>query len=132
MADIPSILKQVLDSSTQLSGWALIIGGGAVAVIVSTSYYRPKRLCFRFPYLLFLPGWACIGYSLYLGNSIVGKYLASIMVREDQIASIAAQVNDIFSNQHVYLLYSLGFFGLWLFLYVLFWVFFESFDAGEK
>ncbi len=132
MTDIPSILKQVMDSSTQLSGWALVIGGGTVAVIVSTSYRRPDTLRWRLPYLLFIPGWGCIGYSLQLGNNLVGKYLASIMVREDQVAVIASQVNDIFESQHAYLLYSLGFFGLWLLTYMLFWIFSETFQTGDN
>lgn len=131
MTDIPSILKQVMDSSTQLSGWALVIGGGTVAVIVSTSYRRPDSLGWRLPYLFFIPGWGCIGYCLHLGNSLVGKYLASIMVREDQVAVIASQVNDIFASQHAYLLYSLGFFGLWLLTYVLSWIFSETFQTGD-
>ena len=87
VVDIPNVLKLVMDSSSQLSGWALAIVGGSVAVIVSTSYRRPDALRWRLLYLLFLPGWICIAYSLYLGNKLVGKYLASIMVRQEQIAS---------------------------------------------
>ena len=126
MSDIPSILKQVMDISSQLSGWALVIGGGTVAAIVGSSYRRPGSLYYRLPYLLFIPGWMCIGYSLYLGNNLVGKYLASIMVNEKQAEVIASQVNDIYANQHSYLLYSLAFFGLWLLIYVLYWIFSKS------
>jgi len=132
MSDIPSILKQVMENSSQLSGWALVIGGGTVAVIVSTSYRRPDSLLWRLPYLLFIPGWMCLGYSLYLGNNLVGKYLASIMVEQKQAAVIASQVNDIYATQHSYLLYSLEFFGLWLLIYMLFWIFSESFHTGQN
>jgi hypothetical protein len=132
MPDIPSILKQVMENSSQLSGWALVIGGGTVAVIVSTSYRRPDSLLWRLPYLLFIPGWVCLGRSLYFGNKLVGKYLASIMVEQKQVAVIASQVNDIYANQYSYLLYSLEFFGLWLLIYMLSWIFSESFHTGEN
>ena len=132
MTDIPSILKQVMESSSQLSAWALAIGGGTVADIVSTSYRRPVLMAWRLPYLLFIPGWVCIGYSLFLGNQLVGKYLASIMVHKEQIGIIASQVNNIYADQRTYLLISLLFFGLWLLFYMLSWVFTESFHTGEK
>jgi hypothetical protein len=130
MPDIPSILKQVMDSSTQLSGWALLIGGGTMAIIVSTSYRRPTLLSWRLWYLLFIPGWVYIGYSLHYGNILVGKYLASIMVREDQVAAIASQINDNFADQHACLLKSLIFFGLWLLIYTLHWIFYDNCQTG--
>jgi hypothetical protein len=133
MADIPSILRQVMDSSAQLSAWALVVGGGTVAVIVSTSYRRPDSIWWRLPYLLFLPGWAFIACSLQLGSNLVGKYLASLMVHKEQIDVIASQINDLYSDQRAYLLYSLGCFGLWLLIYLINWIFFKSFPArGNK
>lgn len=132
MADIPTILKQVMDCSSQLSAWALAIGGGTVAVIVSTSYRRPESLIWRLPYLLFLPGWICIGYSLYLGNKLVGKYLASIMVRPEHLQIIPPQINDIYADQRSYLLSSLVFFCLWLLVYMLSWIFAEPFNTRGK
>lgn len=132
MTDIPDILKHVMDSSSQLSAWALTIGGGSVAVIVSTSYRRPESLYLRLPYLLFLPGWGCIGYSLYLGNQLVGKYLASIMVRQEQMVVIASQVNDIYADQRRFLFLSLFFFGFWLIFFLVTWVYTDLFHSGGK
>jgi hypothetical protein len=125
-------LKQIIDSSTQLSAWALAVLGGTVAAIVSTSHRRPDSLCLRMSYLLFLPGWIAVGYSLYLGNVLSGKYLASLMVKRDQIATIASQVNDAYAGQRLYLLWSLAFFGLWLTVFLLYWVFGEPFGETEK
>ena len=34
------------------------------------------------------------------------------------------------ANQHSYLLYSLAFFGLWLLIYMLYWIFSKSFHKG--
>lgn len=132
MADVPNILKNVIDNSSQLTTWALAVGGGSVAVIVSSSYRRPVSLLWRIPYLLFTPAWICIGYSLYLGNSLVSKYLASTMVHQDQVAIIGSQINDIYSDQRDYLLYSLLFFGVWLLIYLYLWTFSESLYDGDK
>jgi hypothetical protein len=133
MEQIIDALRQVMASSSQLSAWALAIIGGSVAVIVGTSYRRPDALRWRIPYLLFLPGWACIGYSLYLGNKLVGSYLAAIMGRNQElISSIASQVNDMYAGQRIYLLLSLVFFGLWLLIYLLSWIFVEPFLKGDR
>ena len=132
MSDSLSTLKQIVDSSTQLSGWALSVLGGTVAAIVSTSYRRPDAIQYRLAYLLFLPGWAAVAYSLYLGNVLSGKYLASLMVRAEHVAIIAAQVNDTYSDQRQFLLWSLIFFGLWLLIYLLSWIFVESLQKEKK
>lgn len=128
----PSVLKHVMESSSQLSTWALAIFAGSVAVVVSTSYRRPESLRWRLLYLLFIPGWASIGYSLHLANTLVGKYLASIMGSPDRIDLIAYRVNEIYADQLDYLLFSLAFFGLWLLTYLLSWIFVDSFHTGDK
>jgi hypothetical protein len=132
VADTLSTLKQIVDSSAQLSAWALTVLGGTVATIVSTSYRRPDALSIRLPYLLFLPGWAAVGYSLYLGNLIVGKYLAALMVSPERVANIAAQINDVYGDQRFYLFSSLVFFGLWLVIYLLLWIFLTNIQKVEN
>ena len=132
MFDPTATLKQIVDSAMQLSSWGLAVFGGTVAAIVSTSHRRPDRLTLRLPYLLFLPGWVALGYSLYLGNFLSGKYLASLMVKSDQVATIGAQVNDIYADQRFYFLWSLVFFGLWLTFFLLIWIFVETLQKGEK
>ena len=132
MADTAVALKQIYDSSAQLSGWALTILGGTVAAIVSTSYRRPDNLLFRIPYVLFLPGWAAIAKSLYLGNILSGKYIATLLVVSDTAKMIASQMNDTYSNQRDYLFYSIGFFGLWLIALLIIWIFIDAIQKGEK
>jgi hypothetical protein len=132
MTDYIMPLKQIVESSTQLSGWALAILGGTVAAIVSTSYRRPDELKLRLPYLLFLPGWSAIGYSLFLGNALSGKYLASLMVKPDQVSIIASQINDVYADQRFYLLCSLIFFGLWLTIFTMYWIFLDALQKVEK
>lgn len=108
--DTIAILKEIADSSAQLSTSALAIFGGSVAAILGTSYRRPLQLGWRLPFLLFVPGWICLGYSLYLGNVISGRYLAATMVKQSEWMTIAARVNDDYGSQREWLLASLMFF----------------------
>lgn len=118
-------LKQIVDSSAQLSAWGLGVLGGSVAAIVSTSYRRPDLLKFRLAYLLFLPGWATLAYSLFQGNALVGNYLAALLgdPSKDNLLRIGSEINNAYAEQRSYLLFSLCCFGCWLVTYLLQWVF---------
>lgn len=126
-----SILKEVLISSTQLTTWALGVGAGSVALIVSTSNHRPDSIYHRISYLLFIPGWLCIGYTVYLGNLIASKYLASTMV-EKKISIISSNINDLYSEQQYFLLISLSIFFIWLLIFTITWVFSNKFSGIEN
>lgn len=129
--DLVQALKEVLESSIQLSGWAVGIGGATVAVIIGTSHNRPDRLLFRLPYLLFLPGWFCIGLSIYLGNKIVGAHLAT-RFNSSLINQISEQINGFYGYQRTFLLWSLVFFGVWLVFYTLMWIFLKQLHEGKQ
>ncbi len=120
--DTLNVLKQIAESSAQLSTSALAIFGGTVAAILGTSYRRPLQFGWRLPFLLFIPGWFCLGISMYLGSVIEGRYLAATMVKQTEWLNIAARINDDYASQRIWLLYSLAFFGAWLVGYLLYWV----------
>lgn len=130
--DIVAVLKQIAESSAQLSTSALAVFGGTVAAILGTSYRRPNQLRWRLPFLLFVPGWICLGQSLYLGSVISGRYLAATMVKRSEWMDIAARVNDDYASQHDWLLASLVFFGAWLVVYLLYWVLADIPDKEAK
>lgn len=130
--DTLAILKQVADSSAQLSTTALAVFGGTVAAVLGTSYRRPHELGWRLPFLLFVPGWLCLGQALYLGNVISGRYLAATMVKETEWMTIAARVNDDYASQREWLLGSIAFFGAWLVAYLIYWVFATVPDKESK
>lgn len=122
MVDLALILKDVLESSTVLTGWAVAIGAGTVAIIIGTSHNRPESLHLRLTYLLFLPGWTSIAYSIYLGNKLVGSYLASRFT-PNSVLDIADNINNLYASQRLSLLIALAFFGTWLICYTLAWIF---------
>ena len=131
MSEVAPVLDYVLASSAQLSAWGLAVAGGSVAAVVSTSYRRPQHVKWRYPFLLFIPGWSCIAYSLYAGNNLVGRFLASKMVQSDKVRDIASKINDLYDDQRNFLLYSLAFFGLWLLAYLAIWTFTDEFQKGD-
>lgn len=131
MAETTSVLEHVLASSAQLTTWGLAVAGATVATIVGTSYRRPSSLAWRLPFLLFIPGWSCIAYSLYAGNRLVGAFLASRMVQPGAVRDIASKINDLYDAQRDFLLYSLVFFGLWLAIYLMTWMFTDEFEKGD-
>jgi len=132
MTETTSVLDYVLASSGQLTTWALAVAAGTVATVVSTSYRRPRNLKWRSPFLLFIPGWSCIAYSLYMGNELVGGFLASKMVKAEKFSDIASSINNLYADQRNFLLYSFIFFGLWLFIYLITWTFTDEFQKGEE
>lgn len=123
MADVVLALKLVAEASSLLSTSAVAIFGGTVAAVVGTSYRRPPSVNWRLPFLLFVPGWLSLAWSLYLGNVIAGRYLASNMVSQVDVPKIAALVNNEYAGQRDWLLYSLCFFAVWLALYLYYWMF---------
>lgn len=124
--DILTTLKEVVDSSSQLTTWALSIGGASVAVVVSTSYHRPAFLWQRISYLLFLPGWFLLGFSVFAGDQLIRKRLAALMVSPEKVNKISSDINNLFSEQRFYLLTSLVIFVLWLVIYLFIWIFGNS------
>ena len=124
-----SILKEIVGASEGLSTWALTVAGASLLAIVSTSYHRPRSLPGRLPYLLFLPGWGAIGYSLYLGNLISAKYLAD-RLSPGHLSEIGDQINNLFLDQKTSFLIALLFFSAWLVIYLLTWIFTE--DLGKN
>ena len=102
--------------------WALAVVGGSIATIVSTSYLRPKKRLIRYAYLLFLPGWIFLGLSIYYGDQISRRYMASMFVSKEKIGEIAKMINQDFGCQRFMLSVGLLIFALWLVLFLLWWV----------
>jgi hypothetical protein len=109
-----------------LSQWALLIIGGSLVVIVSTSYYRPKTRRARAAYFLFLPAWLSLALSIYKGSVIQRSYVAYLTASRvhavDRINQIAANMARATQSQLNYLEISLVLLGIWLVFYLVWWV----------
>jgi hypothetical protein len=116
-------MKLVGAGSASMVSTGLAIIAGSIATIVSTSYLRPTISNVRLIYLLYLPGWAFIGTSIYYGDTIARRGIAAHFVDSNQLETIAALLNTDYQCQRNLLALGLGAFGIWLVLFLFWWVF---------
>jgi small-conductance mechanosensitive channel len=121
--DFQGGLEQINNGSAGLVTWALALVAGSVATIVSTSYLRSMNRVIRCIYLLFIPGWLFLGLSIYYGERISRRFMASKLVPEENLHKIAKMVNQDFANQRLLLEIGLLIFALWLVIFLIWWVF---------
>jgi len=114
----------VVAFSQSLSGWALLIAGGSIVTLVGTSYHRPQQLRARLIYLAFLPGWFFLGRCMYFGVTVQRAYLGYLFSNPlgDRLKEFKGAVNDDALRQILGIQYAAYCFGVWLFLYFLWWL----------
>jgi hypothetical protein len=111
-----------------LSQWDLLILGGSLVVIVSTSYYRPQSIKIRAAYFLFIPIWFCLALSVYQGIAVQRSYVAYLIASRSTptkqlLDQIAENITSATRSQIFALETALLFGGLWLLIYLVWWVF---------
>lgn len=110
-----------------LSQWCLLIVGGSLVVIVSTSYYRPDNPRVRAAYFLFIPSWICLAISINEGIRVQRSYVAYLVgSRQSPNPQLSNQIAETIANAMRYqigaLQIALAIVGLWLVIYVVWWV----------
>ncbi|HVE59840.1 MAG TPA: hypothetical protein VNB22_23710, partial [Pyrinomonadaceae bacterium] len=123
-------LKTIADGSKELSGWCLLIIAASIAVVVKTSNFSPTGRGIRSMYLLFMPGWLFLVFSMYQGNLVARRYMAAALTSKLEILQeIGAAVNIDFASQLTMFQIGLAFFILWLLIYLFWWIYYyESKD----
>lgn len=133
---IIEILEAIVEASNSLAGWAIAAIMGSVAMIVGAGYLKPHAHKFRWLYLLFLPGWASLGYSAYLGQVIQRHYIAALLSDADlgrgDLIEIHKSINHEYMKQLDWFSYGLGFFSLWLVLFLLWWIILEGREKKDE
>jgi multisubunit Na+/H+ antiporter MnhE subunit len=113
----------LLSFSQSLSQWAVGILGGSVALLLSTSNWRPRKLWIRLLYFLFLPAWALLLLSLKMAVDVQQNVLAfSRLVKPDVHATLIELNNNLYFQIH-YLQNALAFLCSWLVAYLFWWIF---------
>jgi hypothetical protein len=121
-------LEAAVNLAQTLSQWALLIIGGTLAIIVGTSYYRPDSLKVRSIYLLFIPAWILLAFSISNGSAIQRRYLAFMFLNpaisnyQETVHTILEKVNNEAYWQYVTLEWALLCLGAWLFIYLMWWI----------
>lgn len=116
-------LKIIADAAQVNTTWALALLGGSIAVSAGTSYVSPKIRRWRLMYLLFVPGWIGLAISIYYGNSIIRRHVASRIVDEAYLFEILRLMNSEYGDQQWWLIFAVVFFSAWLIIYMLWWTF---------
>jgi hypothetical protein len=125
-------LKTMAENSRNVMSWSLTLIGASILAIVSTGYLRPMSRRMRFVYLLFIPGWVLLGWSLYYGDSIARRYTATaFMQARVKLLEIGQLMNGEFDSQLTFMNWGLGVFAIWLIIYIVWWVI-ADLPAKEK
>lgn len=118
-------IKNISDVAGKLTGWAVSIIGGTILIILSSSYYHPPCPCEKIFYLIFIPGWILLFASIYFGTKTMRRSIAADLFtgNEENLKGIFKEANKEFKNQLDTFKFGLTFFGIWLIIYLLWWVF---------
>lgn len=123
--------EEGLPLAQSLMGWDLLIIGGTILLLLGSSYYRPGRLAIRLCYLLFLPGWACLGLSMYHGVQQSRLYLTVYFARNPDIGTLKGVFVSEAYKQIWWMYLGLLFFAAWLTVFLLYWVFAREIVADK-
>src|SRR5262249_33945869 len=85
--------------SETLSQWALLIATRSILILVGKDYHGPQETPWRYIYVLLLPGWIFLGFSLYYGMTIQQEYVGYSLEMSAQNAAVelsklAEQIRD--------------------------------------
>ena len=110
-----------------LSQWGLLIIGGSLVVVVSTSYRRPQNPKVRAAYFLFIPMWCCLAVSVYQGINVQRSYVAYLVASratptQQTLNSIAESITNATRYQILSLEIALLCGALWLLIYIVWWI----------
>lgn len=110
------------DYSATLTGWALLILGGSVVALLQRSYLRPESRLVRFTYLLFVIGWGFLARSIYFGTRVQQVSLSFLFQKTPDFKELRSAINlDLLKQVHS-LEYGLAAFGIWLSVYLAWWI----------
>lgn len=117
-----TILKETATIAEATNRLALLVFGGSVAALVSTSYLQPKERKVRLVYLLFVPGWFALMWAMYRGHQVSNVYLSAMHVANKPELYYKLQVLWQLEEQSAALYLSLVPFSLWLVIFLIWWI----------
>jgi hypothetical protein len=116
-------MSALAGGASTLTGWSLTIMGATVAGIVAGDFLRPTAKL-RYIYLLFLPGWAFLGISIWYGDKVARRLAAAAFTKKPEVLEkIGDAMNSDYVQQRLFFQLALAIFGLWLFCLLIWWVF---------
>lgn len=129
--DIMMGLEAAAAQANLLTTWTLAIIGGSIIALLQTSYLRPGNWRTRIAYLLFIPGWYFLGKSIYYGSEVRAVHLAGLFAPNLNENELLTQVGIDAANQSSNLHLGLLMFGVWLALYLAWWIYTDKPGTGD-
>ncbi len=125
-------IESIEIGSNKSISWSLSIVGGSLLVILNEGYIQPSYQPYKLVYFLFGIGWILIGISIYFGRKITNSKMAAVLNKDDNesLAAILKNINNYYTKQLQFFNRSLICFGLWLILYLLWWIFGPKIDCN--
>jgi len=117
-----TILKETAMIAEATNRLALLVFGGSVAALISTSYLQPKERKVRLVYFLFVPGWFALMWAMYRGHQVCNVYLSAMHVVNEPELYYKLQVLWQLEEQSAALYLSLVPFSLWFVIFLIWWV----------
>jgi hypothetical protein len=115
-------LDSAVSFAQSLSQWAYITIGASLALLFKDLSQRPKHWLIRYSFLVFfLPGWFFLGLVIFKGMRVHGAYIAYLMGKHD-VQSAVQNINADAAAQLSALRCGLFVFGVWLVVYLFWWV----------
>jgi hypothetical protein len=111
--------------SETLSSWSLAIIAGSIAILLSTSYHRPQNKMVRASYLAFVPGWLFLVACIFYGTQVQRVHLALLFsdnTNQTRLSELSSTIAQDAARQILCLKLGLAVFGLWLVVYLLWWI----------
>ncbi|MFC6102754.1 hypothetical protein [Olivibacter domesticus] len=118
-------IKSIENGSNKITTWALSVVGGTFIIILTSDYLKPEKFEFKLVYLLFIVGWILMGVSIYCAKEITGSTIASELYSDnlESLKEIFKRCNNLYSKQIRYFNLGLLMFGIWLVLFLIWWIF---------
>lgn len=117
-------IKAYESGSSKLTTWSLSIIGGSIVIITGSSYFRPLSVEYRYFYFLFIIGWIFMGISMYYAFLITRRSMVKDLYISNAklLTPILQGCNTAFKWQLRFFQWSLLTFGVWLILYLVWWI----------
>ncbi len=119
---LQSIIQLIVTNSNTYTTWSLSIFGGSLLAILSNEYVKPLGKRSKLIYFLFIPGWFLLAQSIRCGDLIMRSSIMSSINPNNSVTAIKT-MNDHFESQISYFNYAITIFGIWLALFLLWWIF---------
>lgn len=121
--------EKAADYAQRITDSVLLILGGSIVILLGTSYRRPSTRWMRATYLIFPIGWGFLWGSVKAGMQIRGTYIAYMLgPPKDSVERLSRirALNTFAILQMDRLSFGLVIFGIWLIIYLCWWIFFAS------